>query len=77
MSIPLQPGGTWDYKRNTSRVFPVPPDALPNALRALQSFREREPVHAAWIADGYPNMTADEHVAMFGIPYVKARPKRA
>lgn len=37
------PGAVFDERRNTSRVFPVPPDALPNALRALAAFRRSNP----------------------------------
>jgi len=56
--------GAFDERRNTSRVFAVPPDALPNALRILEAGRGQpwyawivkrargEHDHAAARADG-------------------------
>lgn len=68
-------GAKWDEGRNTSRVVPVPPDALPNALRELTKWRTENPAHAAWVAAGAPNVTHDQHRERFGEPYggVKAR----
>ena len=59
----------FDERRNSSRIFPVPPDALPNALRAMARWKAENPAHAQWIADGYPSLTEAEHVARFGEPY--------
>lgn len=67
-SIPGQ-SYQWDERRNTSRVFPVPPDAFPNALRALAQFRRTDPARAQWIEDGAPTLTDAEHVERFGEPY--------
>ena len=74
MSIPRQSVG-WDEHRNTSRVFLVPPDALPTALRAMQALRRDQPALVKWIEDGHPTLTDAEHLARFGEPYrgVKAR----
>jgi len=33
---------SFDERRNSSSVKPVPPDALPNALRALERSRDEE-----------------------------------
>jgi hypothetical protein len=74
--IPRVSGPTWDERRNTSRVFPVPPDALPLALAALERFRRFEPAHAEWIADGAPNLSEAEHFARFGVPYRSHRSRK-
>jgi hypothetical protein len=74
VTIPRQ-ASVWDERRNSSRVFPVPPDALPNALRALAAFRRAAPEHAAWIDEGFPTLTEREHLERFGEQYQK--PKRS
>jgi hypothetical protein len=66
----------FDERRNSSRVFPVPPDAHKDVLRAVAAWREREPAAYRWLADGHPRLTEDDHVARFGEPY-KQRPRRA
>ena len=66
----------FDERRNTSRVFRVPPNALPEALTALERFRRASPAHAAWIAEGAPALTDDEHVRRFGEPYRATRARR-
>jgi hypothetical protein len=63
----------WDERRNTSRVFPVPPDALPNALAALGRFQASQPSLYQWVTEGAPNLTHDEHFARFGEPYKTSR----
>lgn len=63
----------FDERRNSSRVFPVPPDALPNALRALAGLRGEYPELVAWIEEGAPNLTAAEHYARFGEDYDRPR----
>ena len=68
--------GYFDERRNSSRVFPVLPDALPNALRALAAFRRDAPAHAAWIEEGHPTLTDADHLARFGEPYVSRRRAR-
>ena len=70
-------GGQWDEHRNTSRVFGVPPTALPDALKALAKWRAANPAHAAWIAEGAPHLTHEEHVRRFGAPYQRLRSQRA
>jgi hypothetical protein len=59
----------WDQRRNTSQLQPVPPDALPNARRALSALRRAEAALVAWIEEGYPLLTEDEHIARFGEPW--------
>jgi hypothetical protein len=59
----------YDDGRNTSRVRPVPPDALPQALESLRRLRETDPPLVAWIEDGAPRMTHDEYISRFGEPY--------
>lgn len=59
----------FDERRNTSRTFAVPPNALPDALRALAGLRARDPELVRWIEDGHPNLTDAEHVERFGEPY--------
>lgn len=66
----------WDPKRNTSMVQPVPPDALPNALRALAAYRREHPEVYAYIAAGSPAIqTQDDHIRWFGRPYERT-PRR-
>jgi hypothetical protein len=55
-------------------VFAVPPDALPNALRALKAI---DPALRRWIEDGHPTLTDDEHRARFGEPWKAARATKA
>ena len=66
----------WDDRRNTSSVRKVPPNALPEALEALAYFRRTQPALAAWIAEGAPTLTDDEHVRRFGEPYTASRRRR-
>jgi len=68
VSVPrqLSPHGRFNEHRNTSRVFPVPPDALPKALAALRTV---DPALRRWIEDGHPTLTQAEHVARFGAAY--------
>ena len=66
----------WDEHRNSSRVFPVPPDALPNALDALARFKASQPDLYAWVASGAPTLTHGQHVAMFGESYKAQRSKK-
>jgi hypothetical protein len=72
-AIPRQ-SSTWDERRNSSRVFPVPPGAVEDAERALRRWQAEAPAHAQWILDGYPTLTDADHVARFGEPYTG--PKR-
>jgi hypothetical protein len=72
-AIPRQGGFVFDEHRNTSRVWPVPPDALPAALAALRSL---DPDLRRWIEDGAPNLTDAEHVARFCEPYQATRSRR-
>lgn len=71
-TIPAQ-SSAWDERRNTSRVFAVPPGAVNEALRALQTI---DPAVRRWIEDGHPLLTEDEHVARFGQPYKTGRGRR-
>jgi hypothetical protein len=69
VTIPRQ-SSVFDERRNTSRVWPVPPDALPTALKALRTL---DPALRRWIEDGHPRLTDDEHRARFGEPYRATR----
>ena len=69
-------GGGFDERRNTSRVWPVPPNALPDALRSLTALRRTDPALVQWIEDGHPNLTEADHLERFGEPY-RRRPRRA
>jgi hypothetical protein len=61
----------WDERRNTSQVFQPQPNAVPDALRALAALRRDDPALVAWIEDGAPTLTEDEHIARFGEPYAR------
>jgi hypothetical protein len=76
VTIPRQPGGTFDERRNTSRVFRPGPRALDDALEALAAWRAREPAHAAWIEAGAPTIeTQFSHAMLFGTPHAGRRRK--
>jgi len=62
-------GGGFDERRNTSRVWPVPPNALPEALRSLRALRLSDPALVQWIEEGHPTLTEAEHLERFGAPY--------
>lgn len=68
---------TWDERRNTSRTGTVPPHAVAEALDALRWFRHAHPEHAAWIADGAPTLTDEDHVRRFGESYQSTRRRRS
>ena len=74
-AIPKQ-SSVWDKHRNTSQVFPVPPDALPAALRSLAALRRDQPALVKWLADGHPTLTDAEHLERFGEPYRGVRSRR-
>lgn len=76
MGLPRQPSrvGTFDEKRNTSRVFQPEHGAVGVALKALQHFARENPRHAAWIASGAPSIDSeDKHFEVFGEPYAKRK----
>jgi len=66
----------WDERRNTSRVTPPPPDALPNAVRALERFRVDEPALYGWVAAGAARLTHAEHRTRFGVDYTPSSSRR-
>lgn len=68
-------GGSFDERRNTSRVWPVSPLALKDALAALAALRRNDPALVRWIEDGHPTLTETEHLTRFGEPYSR-RPRR-
>lgn len=76
MSLPRQ-HTPYDERRNSSAVFPVPPDALPNVRRALAAFERDYPAMQSWICEGAPTLTEDEHLIRFGEPYKSHRGRRA
>lgn len=65
----------WDERRNTSKVQPVPPDALPAAFAALDRLRDDDPALVRWILDGHPTLTEAEHFERFGVAH-EARSRR-
>jgi hypothetical protein len=73
-AIPRTFGVQFDEHRNTSRVWPVPPDARRDAVKALATL---DPALRRWIEDGHPNLTDAEHRARFGEPYNAPRPRKA
>ena len=75
MTLPRQ-HTPWDEHRNTSQVFPVPPNALPDARRALAALRAEYPELVAWVEEGAPRLTAAEHYARFGEDYNRPKRKR-
>jgi hypothetical protein len=75
VAIPRQ-SSVWDERRNSSRVFPVPPGAVEDCDRALARWQAEEPAHARWILDGCPTLTDAEHVARFGVPYTATKRRR-
>lgn len=72
MPIPKQTS-QWDERRNSSRVFPVSPDALDNARRALAAFHRNDPALYEWVTEGAPNLTHEQHVERFGEPYARRK----
>jgi hypothetical protein len=71
-SIPAQGGYVWDEHRNTSKVWAVPPGALPSALRSLKTL---DPALRQWIEEGHPLLTEAEHFERFGESY-KTKPRK-
>lgn len=63
----------WDERRNSSRVFSVPLEALNEAVAALSHLRRTNPKLVAWLEDGHPTLTQDEHWLRFGESYMKGR----
>lgn len=62
-------GAGWDDRRNTSRVTMPLPNALPDALGALERLRREQPALVRWVEDGAPRLTEAEHVERFGEPH--------
>ena len=73
--LPRQ-SAVWDDARNTSRVRPPAPNALPDAMASLGALRRNEPALVRWIEDGAPTLTEQEHIARFGAPYTQHRRRR-
>jgi hypothetical protein len=59
----------WNHSRNTSAVFQPPPNALPDARRALAILRRDHPDLVQWLLNGHPTMTEAEHFERFGVHY--------
>lgn len=74
--IPAVRGSLFNERRNTSRVFAVPPHAYADATRALAALRRDQPALVRWLEDGHPTLTHDEHQARFGEPYRGVRSRR-
>ena len=79
MSLPLgrKNVAVFDEHRNSSRVWPVPPTALPEAEEALARFKASQPDLYKWVADGAPLLTHSRHVALFGEPFKATRARKA
>ncbi len=71
MSLPLgrKNVAVFDERRNSSRVWPVPPTALPEAIEALERFKRQHPDLYGWVASGAPRLSHGQHTALFGEPY--------
>lgn len=67
----------FDEHRNSSRVWPVPPTALPEAESALAAFKRSQPSLYEWVARGAPNLTEAQHVETFGESYKATRARKS
>ena len=78
MSLPLgrKNVAVFDEHRNSSRVWPVPPTAVPEALEALARFKASRPDLYGWVASGAPLLTHGRHEALFGEPYKATRSRK-
>ena len=78
VSIPLgrKNVAVFDEHRNSSRVFPVPPTALPDALDALARFRASQPDLYGWVASGAPLLSHGRHEEIFGEPFKATRSRK-
>jgi hypothetical protein len=79
MSLPLgrKNVAVFDEHRNSSRVWPVPPTALPEAEVALALFKRNQPDLYGWVASGAPLLTHGRHAALFGEPYKATLTRKA
>ena len=79
MSLPLgrKNVAVFDEHRNSSRVWPVPPTALPEAEDALSSFKKSQPDLYEWIESGAPLLTHSRHEAIFGETFKGTRTRKA
>ena len=66
----------FDERRNSSRVFPVPPHALRDAVRALEQLRRDDVELVSWIEAGAPRLTHDEHRRRFGADWAPSSSRR-
>jgi hypothetical protein len=78
MSLPLgrKNVAVFDERRNSSRVWPVPPTALPEAEAALAAFKRSQPDLYEWVASGAKNLTHGQHVATFAEQYHATRSRK-
>lgn len=70
-------GGHYDEHRNSSRVFGVPPNALPDALKSLAALRLSDPALVQWLEDGHPRLSEATHSERFGGPYLTQRARKS
>ena len=59
----------WDESRNSSQTRRPSLTALADCEKALAALRRNDPALVAWVEEGHPLLTEDEHQARFGKPY--------
>jgi hypothetical protein len=79
VSLPLgrKNVAVFDEHRNSSRVWPVPPTALPEAEAALEAFKRSRPDLYEWVASGAPNLSHGQHLSLFGETFKAVRAKKS
>lgn len=65
--------GQFDEHRNTSRIWPVPPEAIEAAKRSQRRYEREQPAWYRWIIAGCPELTPEQYAAEGGAHAPKAR----
>jgi hypothetical protein len=63
----------FDEHRNTSRVWPVPPQVIDAARRSQAVYERTKPPWYRWIIAGCPELTPEQYAAGGGLHAPKAR----
>lgn len=63
----------FDERRNTSRVWPVPPAAIDAARRSQARYERERPAWYRWIVAGCPELTPEQYAAEGGAHAAGAR----